>query len=241
MSLRRAVCIAVSLSALALGATGKSFAQTPFSVNYDFTGFQTTNAGVSITSNPSGATFTPFVRGAGINPAAQTNNAINSNSFTVGATLADAIINNEYYSFSVTPLNGNRVSLSSFVFGTQRSNTGPASIVFRSSVDGFASDIATAIAPTSNAIQTATLTSNANTQNLTGTTEIRLYAYGATNVGGTLRIGANAANGDQFVVNGSLVAAVVPESNAGMLLGVGSLLGLVGKGLRARRSVKTGA
>jgi hypothetical protein len=63
-------------------------------------------------------------------------------------TPAQAVANNQYFQFTVTPETGFELDLSSLTFDAT-SNTPPSGWVLRSSLDGFATDLATADVPTS--------------------------------------------------------------------------------------------
>ena len=228
MRLSRALFMAFVVSAVTLGTVGVSFAQTPFSANYDFAGSQGNQASNAITANPTGAIFSVFTRGNGIT-AASAQNSISSTGFVANGTLSDAITNNQYYTFSVTPSSGSTVSLTGFTFTPQRSGTGSTNLVIRSSRDGFTTDLAATVV--SNPGISVTLAPT-NSANLTAATEYRLYGFGGTATGGTLRIGTTAT--PQFVINGSIAgASVVPE--AGTLGLIAFALPAIGAVIARRR------
>jgi hypothetical protein len=142
-------------------------------------------------------------RGAGINSNAG-NDRYNTNAFvTASPSLANAISNNEFINIRFSPNTGYTVNLNGadFVFTTQNSGTGPANYAVFISSDGFTAGDELV---TYSGAATRTYTFPASGyNNLTGTIEIRIYAWGATAAGGTFSI-------NDFVVNGSLVSSCTP-------------------------------
>jgi hypothetical protein len=127
-------------------------------------------------------------RGAGIN-GSDANNRYNANGWNSGS-LAAAITNNDYFEFTLTPNAGFQINFTSFQYTGQASGTGPTSLAFRSSVDGFASNIGS---PT---ISGTTLDlSAAAFQNITTAITFRLYGWGASSAAGTFSINSFAFNG----------------------------------------------
>jgi uncharacterized repeat protein (TIGR02543 family) len=103
---------------------------------------------------------------------------------TGGNTLAEAVAGNDYIQFIVTPNSGSSFTPTSFVFGWERSNTGPSNVALRSSVDGFVSDLGSVTGLTTSVTSGNTITISGLT-NITTATTFRLYGYGATATGGT--------------------------------------------------------
>jgi hypothetical protein len=124
--------------------------------------------------NDPGVSATNITKGAGITAAA------NANRFGGSAwstSLANAVANNDYLEFVVTPTLGCTFTPTSLVFGWDRSNTGPSDVTLRSSADGFVSNLGTltGLAAALSAGNTITITGLTNI----GTTTFRLYGYGA--------------------------------------------------------------
>ena len=145
------------------------------------------------------ATAMSLCRGPGItwNTAG---NSYNSRDWTVGGDDAAAVANNDYLSFGVTIDPGFKATFTDIVIRAQRSNTGPQSIAIRSSLDNFATTIATATGvPTS----ASNVTLDFQDFEACGAVEFRLYGWGGTNIAGTLR-----AQGptDAIVINGAVSA-----------------------------------
>ena len=84
----------------------------------------------------------------------------------------------DYFEFTLTPNDCNEINLISFEYAaTSTFLLGPASFSFRSSVDGFSSDIGSP-----NATGTTIDLSGAPFQNITGPITFRLYAWGGLNL-----------------------------------------------------------
>lgn len=171
---------------------------------------QTTNANLNISS---------LSRGNGINPATLTN-AFNSNDFTPSGTFADALSNNDYLEFTVSPKSGFKTSLSALDVNFRRSSTGPNAFQWQYSFDGFAT-AGTNIGSAASYILTTT-NGDAQTQiNLSGISALqnvsnpavitlRLYGYGATSSGGTFAIGR--LTGNDLQITGSTSSITSPPT-----------------------------
>ncbi len=126
-------------------------------------------------------------RGAGIsgNPGS---NRYNASSWDTGSIDLSA-----YFEFTITPNSGYEINFSNFVYTSQRSNTSISNFAFRSSVDGYTSDIGTPL------FNGATIDlSGAAYQNITSAITFRVYAWGAGNVNNTFSI-------NDFTFNGSVL------------------------------------
>ena len=147
-----------------------------------------------------GQTVNPFItvtgigRGAGIT-GANANNRYNASGWQSGNF---NISNNDYFTFSLAPLAGYRINLSSFVY-TGQSDFGPLSFVFRHSSSGFATNIGTPDADGT----TISLTAAAY-QGLSANSEFRYYGYNS--------LGLNYSIND-FTFNGSVLGTSVTTIN----------------------------
>jgi hypothetical protein len=151
-----------------------------------------TNGTASSVTVSSGLAATSYVTGVGGAP---------GKAITTSGFLSSATDFTKYYQFSITPNGGFNMNLSAVTFQTQRSNTGPATWVLRSSLDGYASNIATGSVPTAFAQQTSgVLTSNPAYQGISSETIFRIYGLSATSTGGTMRI-------DNLIIEGSTAPA----------------------------------
>jgi len=147
-------------------------------------------------------------RGAGINPASLAN-AFSSTGFVVGGTKADAITNNEYLQVELQAKNIYLLNLNTLNFNLRRSATGPNTYQWQYSLDGFATagvDVGAQgsyIGTETNglAMPAIDLSGVAALQNLPSGSKVtlRLYAWGATNAGGTFAFGRLVGNDLEFV------------------------------------------
>lgn len=113
-------------------------------------------------------TVSGISRGSGVN-GNNANNRYNANNWTE-TSLANAIAANDYFEWTLAPNAGYEIDFVSFVYTGQASGTGPTNFAFRSSVDGFASNIG---APTATG---ATINlSGAAYQDITSAITFRLY------------------------------------------------------------------
>lgn len=145
---------------------------------------------------------------------------------------ANAITNNDYWEFTLSPDSGYKASLTSLTLQFQRSDgNSPTSLFIRSNIDSYASnlfsDSSLPASPTAFESGTLTLSSLPAFQDLTAPVTFRIYAFGSNNTTSSLRI-------DNVVLNGSVIA--VPEASSSLLLlaGVGLVLGY---GRSRKRSV----
>ena len=130
-------------------------------------------------------------RGTGIT-GANGNDRYNASQWTTNAT----IDLNDYFEFTLTPKPGIAIGFTSFVYSGQASANGPASFAFRSSLDGFTTDIGNAT-PAGTTINL----SSAAYQNISSAISFRFYGWAALTSGGTFSI-------NDFTFNG--VAGVLP-------------------------------
>ncbi|MGQ2983168.1 YDG domain-containing protein [Flavobacterium sp.] len=114
------------------------------------------------------------------------NNRYNMNSWNTTSIDLDA-----YFTFTITPVEGYKLNLANFVYTGQVSSGSP-SYAFRSSLDGFASNIGTASA-------SATISlAGSSYQNLTAPIEFRLYVWGTSSTTATYSV-------NDFSFSGSVV------------------------------------
>jgi hypothetical protein len=139
-------------------------------------------------------------KGAGINgnPGSNRYNANNWNSAGIDLT--------KYFSFTLTPNSGYKINFTSLVYSSQASPSGPLNFGIRSSVDGFAANIA--MPP----VAGGTISfSDVAFQNVNTAITFRVYAWGASQNTGTFSINDFTFNG---IVGPDCVLPSNPVANA---------------------------
>ncbi len=117
---------------------------------------------------------------------------------------------NKYYAFTMKAASNHAINFSSFTYTASGAPRPPQFFEIRTSVDGFTSSVAV---PTTLGGGTFSLASP-QLQDLQGTVEFRLYAWGAGNAGSTFGI-------NDFVFEGTIYA--VPEPSSLALVGMSSV------------------
>jgi hypothetical protein len=105
----------------------------------------------------------------------------------------------DYFEFTITPNVGKKIDFASFVYKGQVSKNGPTLFAFRSSIDGFRSNIGTV-----SAAGKTVLLSSSVFQNITGAISFRVYGWAAKTGTGTFSINSFAFNG--------VVGCAIPET-----------------------------
>lgn len=141
------------------------------------------------------------------------NDRYNASSWSTGALDTDS-----YFAFTLDANDGYAINFDSFEYHAQRSSTGPTEFAFRSSLDGFTTNIGTLTATGATIVL-----SDASYQGLTDPIEFRLYGYNS---------GAGTFSINDYTFNGTVEA--VPEPGTLALVGVGSLL-MLGNARRTRK------
>lgn len=193
---------------------------------WDVTNTPGNQVSMSATYVASGVSSGFVIRGAGLTATSATNSFVSSAwANGGGATIANAISSNDYFSVSLTASSGYTLDITNVIFNLNRSGTGPTNFTLRSSADSYASDLATLTRTTT----TAALWDSGALSTLTGlsTIEFRIYGYNAGASGGTARIAetGNAGLGVGDYVGGSIDFAingsVVPEPGTVAFFGIG--------------------
>ncbi|NNT72034.1 T9SS sorting signal type C domain-containing protein [Flavobacterium sp. IMCC34852] len=154
-------------------------------------------------ANPytTGQTVNSNITVSGIGYAAVLSALTSTNTYNVGDWTTSATINTgQYFSFTITPSTGYKVSMNSFVYTGTSGSRAPTSFAFRSDA---ASDNFTTNVGTPNAAGTTISLSGANYQNLSAATSFRFYGFNATN--GSAASRAYAIN--DFTFNGSVLGS----------------------------------
>lgn len=199
-------------------------------VQYTFPGssFSPTATAANTTATPVNDTGSS----ADLEPGSTLPNSIFLEQLILSTTPAAAVANNQFFQFTTTPTPGFELDLTSLTFDAGRGGgSTPRGFVLRSSLDGFASDIATGTIPT---VQ-PTLTpfsidlSGISFQGITSALTFRIYGFtpSAPLVGVFY---------DDLTLNGTVVSAqAVSEPGTLTMVGMG-LLGLLGFSWRCRRT-----
>lgn len=154
-------------------------------------------------ANPytTGQTVNSNMTVSGIGYAAVLTALTSTNTYNVGDWTTSATINTgQYFSFTITPSTGYKVSMNSFVYTGTSGSRAPTSFAFRSNAaaDNFATNIGTP-----NAAGTTISLSGTDYQNLSAATSFRFYGFNATN--GSAAARAYAIN--DFTFNGSVLGS----------------------------------
>lgn len=152
---------------------------------WDFTGATGSQASTNAAAAATGITAAPISRGTGVTASASTN-SISSSGWTTTSTL-DA---DDYYTFAITVDAASTLNLDSISFAERRSGTGIRTLTVRSSLDGYASDLATPIGvPDDTSVRDQTVSLGTSFDALTNTTvTFRIYGYSSEAAAGTWRI-----------------------------------------------------
>ncbi|HTO14653.1 MAG TPA: T9SS type A sorting domain-containing protein [Edaphocola sp.] len=188
-----------------------SHAQTIASLDFQGMG---SNPGATNPFN-SGLIIDPNITTNGIEASSGLSNTSAANRFNFkGWSVNTTLDSTKYFEFEISPISGYTVNFLEFVFKGQRSNTGPSSIVIRSSLDHFATDINNAVfiftGSGSSGAETKTLPlTDPAFQNIQSTITFRLYGFDAGAIGGTFSI-----NNFSFIGSSSHLAVNLSHFNA---------------------------
>jgi len=182
--------------------SAKTFGQTLFS--------NAINGVNTNSSNPysSGQIVNPDITVTGIGRGSGIFGINSNNRYDARSWKSDELDPNAYFEFELTPNTGKKIDFVSFEYTGQISVNGPVLFAFRSSVDGFSSDIGTVSATGS----TVSL-SEAVFQDVSSPIIFRLYAWAANTGTGTFSV-------NDFQFNGTVSCAVpqkpvLPDTNLG--------------------------
>ncbi|MCA0447187.1 MAG: T9SS type A sorting domain-containing protein [Bacteroidetes bacterium] len=178
----------------------------PVFLTFEFVSLAGDETTVSSSGNDANLTASTMSRGAGLTA---TTNAQRLNATNWALTsIANAVSENKYMEFTITPQTGFQFSVSSIFINLQRSATGPSAVALRSSVDGYASDLDQVFSIVDNtSTQSFTFTFTQNNSSVPVT--YRFYMY-AEATGGSGGIGDG--TGDDIIVTGS--TSVAPANTA---------------------------
>lgn len=153
-----------------------------------FTLGQTFDSNISVSGIGGGPTIVP-------NPG--------SNRYAANSWSLANLDSGDYFTWTLTPNSGYEIDFNSLSGSWQRSATGPQQYSLRSSLDNFASEIASGEV-TGNAVPVAYSLNLSALQDVTSPIEFRLFAWGGSANAGTFSI-------VDFAFDGSVAAVSVPE------------------------------
>jgi len=157
------------------GGGGGSCAFTGALATFDFTG----ESG-SQTSTPSASKATGVIAGDVKRASALTAVSGSDSMNASGWTTASHADSSKYYTLSLTPPSGCTLDITSISVDTSASNSGPSNGAVATSADSFAAQ--------TNFITGAAHSVAVSVSGATGATELRVYGYGASSTGGTMRL-----------------------------------------------------
>lgn len=176
-------------------------------LTFSFAGSAGDEATWPSSSQGAGVQPSTISRGAGVSPAL-TDDRFNS----IGWTTSSSIDLNDYIEFTVTPVSGYSITMSSIALQSQRSTKAPRSFVIRTSMDGYAADATNVVTRNDvNTFLTSTFTFTAPITTSSPVT-IRIYAYNAINSSSSWGPGQS-ADGNDLVVSGSFALLPVKFEN----------------------------
>ncbi len=174
---------------------------SPTIITFDFFGFLGNEATANSNFNNLNLTASTISRGTGVT-ATTNGNRFNAQEWSI-TTIADAVTNNEYIEFTITPNAGYQFSVSSMVYNMQRSPAGLRGIALRSSADNYASNLDGEKAIADNDSSTEIITFTFAQANSIIPVTYRLYGYAETTAG----TGGMEGTGNDIVVNGMVTAS----------------------------------
>ena len=176
--------------------SASAFAQPNLLGKYRFVGATGDQATTAATQVSSGVSFSPLSR-TGVNPNIG-GGAFNSANWPQGS----APDQTKYVGFTITPAPGFSVLIDSAVFFFRRSNSGPANLELRTSLDNYAT--AQGIyAPPTGLISQKEISSPSLP--LSSATSVRLLGYGATSAAGTFRLSDSVTFYGSVIPNGPYI------------------------------------
>lgn len=142
---------------------------------WDFAAEAGNQPSTAVTTTATGVVAGPVARSASLTPVSG-QSSINSSAWSLAAQ-PDLT---KYYTLAITPPNGCTLAITTIAIDAKASGTGPAMASIATSVDNYAEQTAISTAAPGSAAVT--------TDPQIVATELRVYGYGATAAGGTLRL-----------------------------------------------------
>jgi cysteine-rich repeat protein len=134
-------------------------------------------------SDPGLAAVPAMSRGSGLAPSPATD-AFSASAWTTSTALDPS----DYFRFTVAPTDGLALNLRALQLDERRSGTGIRNWSVRSSLDGFATDLAVFNIPDDTSPRSETVQLPASFQSVTAAVEFRIFGFHAEAAGGTWRI-----------------------------------------------------
>ncbi len=144
--------------------------------------------------------------------------------------LAAAVTANDYYTLTLQAAPGNNLSFSTINMNITRGAASATTFIWEYQIGGSggftaigtSTDISGAIAKTPYSVD---LSGVSALQNVTGSVELRFYAWGASSSSSSMFFGATTATGDYSALNFVGTVTSVPEPATWALLGFGGMVG----------------
>lgn len=195
--------IALSFIFLSHGLYSQSIAE------WDTTGLSGITPSVTASFEDPFLTAGNITRGSGVT-ATSASDAFSSSAWAATFDL------NDYYQFVLTPDVGYTMNIDTFIFGYNRTATGPDEFELRSDLDGFVAAI-DSFSQTGTTGFTQSISLGALFDNITSAITFRLYGYSSSSGAGTFRLQDPAAGNIRF--EGTVSAIPEPSTYAMLVLG----------------------
>jgi hypothetical protein len=131
---------------------------------------------------------------------------LSSGAYFTATTWTGSTPGTNYFEFTITPDSGFMFSTTSLSFDYRATSTGPSTLAIRSSADSYAAALGSFTTTADSTWYSSGVITTA-LSNLTVATTFRIYGFGASNAGGTLRV-------DNVTLSGSVSAVPEPATFA---------------------------
>ena len=142
---------------------------------YDFTGEPGNQTSTKPTSSAANVTAGAISRATSLTATTGVD-SINSSNWTTSTKLDTT----RYYTFTLTPQGACTLDVTKLSVTTKTSSTGPTSVAVATSADKFAT--------TASVTPNTTATASLSVSGATGAVEVRIYGFGGSSTGGTMRV-----------------------------------------------------
>ncbi len=182
--------------------------------NFDLAG---TGGTLAPSTTAPGVTLSNFSYSGSATPTFSTGNPSTGDAYSASAWTTAT----NFFSFVLTP-GADPVSLTSILVDAQSSGTGPATVNLRSSLDGFASVIASGTSGNGSFAPTNTFNLNSAFSNLTNSVTFRIVGVGPTSANGGALASTGTLRVDNVTINGDVATAVPTPALLPALIGFGA-------------------